>query len=130
MKARMIGMAAAAAVVAAATVGAQAGPKQDTGIAGTWTLTVKGPAAHGDMQATMELRQDGRKVTGTFVAHGKEQAVKGTFEDNTLSLETTETSDHHAVTFTAKLKDDGSLAGYLSGPVGDMEWTGRRNAER
>jgi hypothetical protein len=97
--------------------------RKTTGVAGSWELTVKGPAAHGDMTATMELQQDGRKVSGRLTAHGNTHPLAGEFNDGELSLHTTDTPDHHAITLTANLGDDGRLTGYLSGPMGDMQWT-------
>jgi len=52
--------------------------------------------------------------------------LKGEFSEATLTLDTTDTPADKGITFTAKLKDDGSLAGYLSGPMGDMQWTATR----
>lgn len=116
--------------IAGAIVGAQTPGKAAPSVAGTWNLTVKGPAAHGDMPATMQLRQEGKAVTGTFAVHGTEHTLKGEFSEATLTLETTDTPADKGLTFTAKLKDDGSLAGYLSGPMGDMQWTATRAAAK
>lgn len=118
------------AVLIAATVisSAQTSSKTSPGVAGKWNVAVKGPAAHGDMTATMLLRQEGKAVTGTFAVHGTEHTLKGEFSAPTLTLEATDTPADKALTFTATLKDDGSLAGYLSGPMGDMQWTATRAA--
>ena len=117
-----------ALVIASAISSAQTPAQPASGVGGAWNLMVKGPAAHGDMPATMQLKQDGKAVSGTFAVHGTEHVLKGEFSDATLSLETTDTPADKSLTFTAKLKDDGSLAGYLSGPMGDMQWTGTRAA--
>ena len=117
---RARGLAAAAAAVLVTSMAA-------TGdLSGKWDMTVTGPAAHGDMPATMLLTQKDDKVTGTFSAHGNEHTVAGTFKDGTLTLETTDTPADKGLTFTAKPQDDGTLAGYLSGPMGDMKWTATR----
>jgi hypothetical protein len=47
----------------------------------------------------------------------------------TLKLETAEGGDAK-ITFTGKLKDDGTLAGYLSSQMGDMKWTATRLPEQ
>ena len=99
------------------------------GVAGEWELAVKGPAAHGDLTAVMELAQDGSKVTGTFTAHGKTHTLAGRFDSGELSLETTDTPADHTMTFTAKLKEDGTLAGYLSSSMGDMRWSASRKSK-
>ncbi|MBA2305683.1 MAG: hypothetical protein H0W08_24040 [Acidobacteria bacterium] len=117
-----------ASVVAAipALLGAWSGTGGHAQVAGQWNLNVKGPAAHGDMAATMELQQDGKKVTGNFAAHGNEHTLAGELADGTLTLATTDTPADQGIEFNAKLKDDGTLAGYLSGPMGDMQWTASR----
>ena len=125
MKTQLI-LAAAVAALAVATLGARSNDTRDATVSGTWNLTVKGPAAHGDMAATMQLTQDGSKVTGTFAAHGNEHKLTGRFADRRLTLEATDAPPDHPVTLTATLKDDDTLAGYLSGPMGDMQWTAAR----
>ncbi len=127
MRMHMI-LAAALALFATATAGAQSGAGKSANIAGAWQVTVTGPAAHGDMTATMNLKQDGSKVTGTFAAHGTEHQLKGQFADGELELESTDTPADKSLTFNAKLKEDGTLAGYLSSPMGDMQWTAARAA--
>jgi hypothetical protein len=119
---------AAAVVAVAVAVGFSPQPSAATdGVAGTWTLTVKGPAAHGDLTATLILKQDGKAITGQFSAHGNEHDLKGEYDGTTLTLESPEGPSDRALSLTAKLKDDGTLAGYLSSPMGDMPFTGRRS---
>jgi hypothetical protein len=93
-------------------------------VSGTWTVAVEGP--HGAASMTLVLKQDAKKVTGTFVSgHGPDLALTGEFADGTLKLESGDAGDAKVI-FNAKLKDDGTLAGYVSGPMGDMKWTGER----
>lgn len=78
----------------------------------------------------LALKQDGQNVTGTFSSPHGDVPVKGKFADGALELETTsQDADSPQVTFTAKLKDDGTLAGYLSSRMGDMTWTAERVKE-
>ena len=118
-------------VLLAVAVGltAQASRNSD-GVAGTWEVVVKGPAAHGDLTATMELQQDGTKVTGTLTAHGATHSLAGEFTNGELALETTDNDKDHEMTLNARLADDGTLSGYLSGPMGDMRWTASRTKAR
>ena len=96
-------------------------------VSGTWNLSFDSP--HGPAAMALVLKQDGTKVTGTFASgHHPDMAVEGEFADGTLKLETTEAGDDK-ITFTGKLKDDGTLAGYLSSPMGDMKWTAARAPE-
>jgi hypothetical protein len=80
---------------------------------------------HGNMKTSLTLKQDGTKVTGTFRSQMPDMTVEGTFENGTLKVETSDTAEHKLV-FSAKLKDDGTLAGYVSSDMGDMNWTAER----
>ena len=113
-------LAAAVTVLALAVSASASAP----GVAGTWSVAVDGP--HGAATMSLVLKQDDRKVTGTFVSgHGPDLALDGEFVDGTLKLESTDHGDSKVI-FNAKLKDDGTLAGYVSGPMGDMKWTAER----
>ena len=101
-----------------------------SGVAGAWELTIKGPAAHGDLTATLELQQEGTKVTGRFVAHGASHDVAGAFDQGELTVETTDTVHDKAISITGRLKEDGTMAGYLSSAMGDMQWTASRKAQK
>lgn len=95
-------------------------------LTGTWTMNVTG-GPHGDATMGLTLQQDGTKVTGTFVSgHAPDMAVNGEFKDGALKLKTAADQDGNAVIFEAKLRDDGTLAGYISSSVGDMKWTATR----
>ena len=96
-------------------------------VSGTWSMSVDSP--HGNMKTSMTLKQEATKVAGTFRSQMPDLPVEGTFENGTLKLETTGDA-HSKITFTAKLKDDGTLSGYLSSEMGDMNWTGERVDER
>lgn len=102
------------------TVAAAAAPT----VSGTWTMTVQG-SPHGDMAMGLTLEQKGTKVTGTFASPHGDLAVAGEFADGTLSI-TTGGGDDEKITFSAKLKENGTLAGYVSSPMGDMQWTASR----
>lgn len=107
----------------------QAKPKADTAsVAGKWTLAVAND--QGPMSAGLTLVQKSAKVTGTFTSdHTGEVPVEGEFANGTLTFSVTvhgDSSDTMRVDFTGKMKDDGSLAGTLKGPMGEMNWTGTR----
>jgi hypothetical protein len=121
-------MAVAAIVAVASSADAQ---KADAAqVAGTWNMTVKGPAAHGDMAATLVLSQKDGRLAGTLSAHGNEHTLMGEYTDGTLTLVTTDTPEDKRIELNAKVQDNGSLAGYLSGPMGDMQWTATRAGDR
>jgi hypothetical protein len=97
-------------------------------IAGRWILTTSADGPHGAAEMGLMIKQDGKKVTATFAPpHGGEIPFEGEFVDGTLKLSTSAHGGEapHA-TLNAVLKDDGTLAGYLSSERGDMTW----NAER
>jgi hypothetical protein len=97
-------------------------------VAGTWALVVDaGP--HGETTMGLTLAQEGRKVTGTFASPHGDLKVAGEFADRTLTFKTTG-DDAPAISCTAKLKDDGTLEGFLSSERGDMKWTAKRVPER
>ena len=98
-------------------------------VAGRWTVAVKG-GPHGDMTMGLELEQNGKKVTGTFATpHGDDLQVEGELSEGTLTLATPGEGESR-ITMTAKLKEDGTLDGYLSSQMGDMTWTARRSTSK
>jgi hypothetical protein len=111
MKTLIALMAAALVSTTAATVG------------GTWSMSIDSP--HGNMKTSLTLKQDGTKVTGTFRSQMPDMTVEGTFENGTLKVETSDSAEHKLI-FSAKLKDDDTLAGYISSEMGDMKWTAER----
>ncbi|HKW02795.1 MAG TPA: hypothetical protein VJN96_23430 [Vicinamibacterales bacterium] len=106
----------------------QAKPKAETTVAGKWTIAVANDQV--PISAGLTLAQHGTKVTGTFTSdHTGEAPVEGEFANGTLTFFITVHADGGnamQVDFTARLKDDGSLAGTLKGPMGEMNWTGTR----
>jgi hypothetical protein len=117
----------AAAVLAIALSPQKAAPN----VTGPWTLVVSG-SPHGDVRMGLVLKQEGTKVTGTFAMSdtAAEVAVAGEFTDGALKIETTTGDAEMKIIFNGKLKEDGTLAGYLSSGMGDMRWTASRAADR
>jgi hypothetical protein len=106
----------------------KADQKAEPGVAGRWTVFVKG-SPHGDVTMGLNLAQEGKKVTGSFATpHGNDLHVDGEFAGGSLKLATPGGADPH-ITMTATLRDDGTLDGYLSGPMGDMTWTAKRPSD-
>ena len=117
------------AALAILTALALAAPAAAPSVTGKWTMTVEG-SPHGPMNTELTLKQDGTKVTGTFsTGHSPDMAVSGEFANGELKFETEHDGDAK-ITFAAKLKDDGTLAGFLSSPMGDMKWTASRVQEK
>ena len=74
-------------------------------ITGTWSMAVDSP--HGGMTTSLDLKQDGTKVTGTFTSAGHlpDMKVEGTFKDGTYLV-----TVHHPIS-----TDDGNLEKALYG---------------
>ena len=121
----ILGLAIAAAL-GAGVVYAQNGKAAEPGVAGRWTMTVDSP--HGTMTMGLTLTQEGRKVAGTFASPHGDMPVEGEFADGALSLATK--SEEGSITFSAKLKDKDTLAGYISSSMGDMTFTAKRDVEK
>lgn len=95
-------------------------------VTGTWTMKVEG-SPHGDATMGLTLKQEGTKVTGTFsTGHSADMAVEGEFASGELKIQTVAGDADSKIIFTGKLKEDGTLAGYLSSQMGDMKWTASR----
>jgi hypothetical protein len=99
--------------------------EKSAGVGGKWELTVASP--HGEVPMSMDLKQDGQKVTGTLTSGQGDRQVNGSFDEGRLSLEAT--GGEQAWTISAKLGSDGQLQGYLSASIGDMKFTGRRTGK-
>jgi hypothetical protein len=99
--------------------------QKSANVTGRSSMSVKG-SPHGDVRMGLELTQEGKKVSGTFATpHGDDLQVTGEFAEGTLTLATT-SGGESKISMTAKLKEDGTLDGYLSSQMGDMTWTARR----
>lgn len=91
-------------------------------IDGKWDVTAESP--HGQITMELDLTLAGESVGGTLLNfRGEKQPVKGEFTKGTLTFETTSGDE---IAFTAMLKADGTLAGQLSTPMGDLNWSAAR----
>ena len=130
MKRRMAMLVTALAIGLLTNLDAQqAKPKADTAsVAGKWAISLTNDQA--PMEAGLTLTQNGAKVAGTFTSdHTGEAPVEGEFANGTLtfSIMLHGSSDPQMrVDFIGKMKDDGTLAGTLKGPMGEMSWTATR----
>jgi hypothetical protein len=104
--------------------------RKQANVTGTWDVMVKGSGAHGDLAATMILKQEGTTVTGSFSAHGNEHGLEGTLEAGALELAATDMPADVRLVLSAKLQSDGTLSGSLSGPVADSRWTATRAKDK
>jgi quinohemoprotein ethanol dehydrogenase len=107
-------------------------PKKDAAavsVAGKWNMSVEGP--QGAMSVAMTLVVDGTKVTGTLSSQMGDTQLEGQWVDGTLTFAISFEggSGTMQIGFTGKLKDENTLNGSMSGPMGEMPWTAVRVKE-
>jgi hypothetical protein len=126
----------AAAFVLATTFSASAMPQQanppkpeqkpeekaQTSVAGKWDMTVD--SDQGSMQTTLDVKQDGKKITGTLTGPQGAGPIEGEYADGklTFSLSFDGPNGSMQIGFTATMKADGSLAGTLDFGQGQIPW--------
>lgn len=95
-------------------------------IDGNWSMNVT--TDQGAMAVTLVLKSEGKKVTGTITSPQGEAPLEGEYAERKLafgiSIDTPEGAMQ--IGFAGAMKDDGSLAGMMSGPFGDVPWTATR----
>lgn len=94
-------------------------------VAGTWTMNVDTGPAHGNTTMGLTLEQDGSKVSGTLQSPHGDVPVSGELVNGALTLATSDSSEMRA-TVHSKLREDGTLSGYMSTSRGDMKFTAER----
>lgn len=101
--------------------------KAAASIAGKWDMTID--ADQGAMQATLDLKQDGKKVTGTITSPQGPAALEGEYADGnlTFSISFDGPNGSMQIGFKATAKDDGSLAGTLDWGQGQIPWRAVRS---
>lgn len=102
---------------------------------GKWTLSIHAPDH--EFGVGLELKQDGKKVTGTLMMPNGDIALTGEFTDGALVLNGTMEGGPGGgpggpFKMSGKLKDDGTLAGDAAVSVhgGRMNWTAERMKKR
>ena len=96
-------------------------------VAGKWDMTVD--TDQGAMQAGLEIKLDGKKVTGMLNGPQGQAPIEGEFADNklTFSLSFDSPNGGMQVAFSGTLKDDGSLSGTLDYGQGQVPWRAVRS---
>lgn len=94
--------------------------------AGKWTLSVETP--HGPMDFALSIQLDGSKVKGALTTpQTGDIAIAGDYTGGTLTFAFTSAPEGYpALTFKAKMKDDGTLTGTMSSDANDMVFVGKR----
>ena len=101
---------------------------QTPAVAGKWRMTIE--FTDESRPAGLDLKVDGRKITGRFVASfaGGDIPIEGELTNGTLTFSGSTTGGPHPgmqLDFSATLKDD-KLTGAMSAPFGDFRWTAER----
>ena len=94
---------------------------------GKWAMSIDGPQG-----SRLDLKLDGRKLTGTVASDMGETTLAGEFADGKLSFSITMQSSGGDVKigFSGAFKDDGSLAGTLDYGQGAVNWIAARMKEK
>ena len=125
------------AVTIAAQAGGQSAPPQSKpeqkgeakaapSPAGKWNVSVQ--TQQGEMASTLDMKLDGKKVTGTMASQMGETPIAGEFADGKLKFSITVQTNNGGidVVFNGAFKDDGSLAGTMDYGQGPANWTATR----
>jgi len=91
--------------------------------AGKWNVNVQNP--NGAVESTLDLKVDGKKVTGTLQSQMGNTTVEGEIAEGKLTFWFSMDANGQTlnITFVGTSQKDGSLAGTLSFGQGDLNWT-------
>ena len=91
--------------------------------AGKWNVNVQNP--NGAVDSTMDLKVDGKKVTGTLTSQMGDAKLEGEIADAKLTVWFSMDANGQTlnITFVGTMQKDGSLAGTLSFGQGELNWT-------
>jgi hypothetical protein len=117
---RVFSVILAAALVLSATAYAQ------SEVAGAWDLAVNGP--EGPVNASVNLKQDGEKVTGEIESQAGKAELTGTLKGKTLTMAFTIQSPQGPMDIKVNGEVDGaSMKGTIDlAGMGQMEFTGKK----
>ena len=113
--------------VTSSVVAAQEGGAAKAGVTGNWEISLQGP--QGAMTRNAEFKQDGATLTGRIETRGgwadiKEGKVSGS--DFSFVMEMTRGDQTFRQEYKGTLKEDGTIAGTITTPRGEMPWTAKR----
>lgn len=97
------------------------------GVTGNWEISLEGP--QGVVTRKAEFKQEGETLTGRLEGRGgwvdiKEGKVAGS--NISFVLEMTRGDQTFRQEYKGTLKDDGTIAGTITSPRGEMPWTAKR----
>jgi hypothetical protein len=110
----------------------QAPPEKKTeapapSVAGKWDVWVQ--TEQGGMGSTLDLKLEGKKVTGTIASERGTSPVEGEFADGKLQFWFTMQGNGGSmqIAFSGAFKEDGSLAGTIDVQGYQLPWTATRS---
>jgi len=114
---------------AASSPAAIATPQSTADLTGKWNVTVEG--TQGTIESVLTLKQDGKKLTGTFGnPHGAgDLPVLGERDGDKIVFAVEGKADHgefHLEFSGAVKKDDGTLAGTMKSSMGESKFLAKR----
>ena len=98
-------------------------------IDGKWNMSLDGP--QGPMAILMTLKLDGTKVTGSLNSQMGDTPLEGQYAEGVLNFGISFDGGGGSmqIAFAGKLTDENTMAGSLSGPMGDIPWSALRVKE-
>ncbi len=100
--------------------------KEAPAIAGKWNVSVETPG--GNRDSVLDMKVDGKKVTGTLASEMGETPIAGEYVDGklTFTMSFDGGGQQITLTFVGAPKADGSLAGSIDFQGTAMNWTAVR----
>jgi len=95
-------------------------------VTGKWNMSVD--TDQGAMASTLDMKIDGKKVTGTIVSQMGETTLASEFAEGKLTFWITMQGGggEMSLTFSGAFKEDGTLAGTLDFGQGALNWRAER----
>ena len=107
-----------AVIMVAACITASAAT--DANVAGKWSVKASGAAGNADQ--TIDLKQDGNKITGDFKGPRQSGTIEGSIEGNSIKFHV---NARIALDYTGTVDGD-SMKGTLTGRGKTGDWTATR----
>ena len=100
--------------------------KSDASLTGKWNVNVQSP--NGAVESGLDLKVDGKKVTGTISSQMGEAKLEGELVEGKLTFWFSMDANGQTlnITFKGTQQKDGTLAGTLDFGQGEMTWTAAR----
>ena len=100
--------------------------KEAASVAGKWNMSVQ--TQNGATEAGLEIKLEGKKVTGTVTGPQGSAPIAGEYADGKLKFELTYPTNNGdiQIMFSGALKADGTLAGTMAFQQNEAPWTATR----